>query len=206
MQDTKENESVMFLDIETTGLPPKGADWRTDFDKFPYIVSIAYKMPRLSIIGERFTPEAIFYRYFILNQKGCELPKESIEVHGITQEQCDKSEHTLKSISRDLLENAIASTKIIGHNPYFDTSIIKANILREFGPNSLEHLNAMEAFDKSKRIDMIRIAQKYFGGRWMKLHELYTKLFNEEFNAHNALEDIMAVERCYNWFKEKEAI
>ena len=34
------------------------------------------------------------------------------------------------------------------------------------------------------------------GGKFPRLEELYTKLFNETFDAHNALEDVKATLRC----------
>ncbi|MCK4248692.1 MAG: hypothetical protein KAX15_02825, partial [Candidatus Omnitrophica bacterium] len=46
MEETREVSeiNVLTLDIETTGLPAKGADYKTDFVDFPRIVSMAWKI------------------------------------------------------------------------------------------------------------------------------------------------------------------
>ena len=35
---------VLFFDVETTGLPPKGAKWENDFAQFPDIVQISWSI------------------------------------------------------------------------------------------------------------------------------------------------------------------
>lgn len=45
-----------------------------------------------------------------------------------------------------------------------------------------------------------------YGYKWPKLEELYKILFNESFNAHNALDDIRATARCFWELKNKNVI
>lgn len=106
----------------------------------------------------------------------------------------------------------LKAEKIIGHNIYFDTSNIKANILRSIklmsGETMPKQFNALadKALDKNKRIDTMRNSIQFCaiefpdrkGYKWPKLTELYKKLFNEDFKAHNAKEDVIATEKCFN--------
>lgn len=183
---------TLVIDIETTGIPPKGADYKIDYMSYPYIVSLAYK-----INGEE-TKE------FIINQEGRKIPPETIAIHGITDEMSDKSPHLLDKVLISLV-NESPCNFIIGHNIYFDTSIIKANIYRLHNASRLEAqiLPDFEDFlHKDKRIDTMRAGQKHCGGKWPKLTELYFKLFNENFEAHSAKNDVDACYRCYLKMKE----
>lgn len=175
---------ILYLDTETTGLPPKGADWRTDYQDFPHIVSIAW-----SFHGEE--------HYYILNQEGRKIPDDATSIHGITTEQANKSEHFGPLIIGDFLIAAKNVDVIVGQNVYFDTAIIKANVLRWFGVDSLAANLAEEALHKSKRIDLIRVAQKQFGGRYLKLSEIHARLFDTPYVGHHALEDVRACRKCY---------
>lgn len=175
---------IIFFDTETTSLPAKGHDWKTDYEHFPYIVSIAW----IFRDGEK---------HYILNQEGRTIPPDATAIHGITTEQGNKSLYYFDHVMASFLVQAMRADKIIGCNPYFDTSIIKANILRRYGVNSFEAKLAIEALDKSKRIDIIRLFQKKFGGKWNNLQEIYRKLFAHAFDAHHALNDCRACKRIY---------
>ena len=69
-----------------------------------------------------------------------------------------------------------------------------AELLRNGLENSLyekEHICTMNA-----STDFCKIPGPY-GYKWPKLEELYKILFDESFNAHNALDDIRATTRCF---------
>lgn len=180
----------LFFDIETTGLPPKNSDWKVDFMRFPHIASISW----INTLGRM--------RNYIIKPNGYEIPIEATNIHGITNEQALKEGFKLDSVLMKFYYDAIGATIIVGHNMYFDTSIIKANVLRgKVFP--IEAFN--KALDKSKRIDTMFRTIKFVnakfkdgrGGKWPTLIELYAKLFNEEFDAHNSKDDVLATKRCY---------
>lgn len=92
----------------------------------------------------------------------------------------------------------------VGHNIYFDTSIVKAMILRIMGREYYD-AKAEDALFKGKRIDTMMKTIKFVGalyadgrpGKYPKLEELYNKCFpGETFPAHDALEDVKACKRC----------
>ncbi len=178
---------TLTIDIETTGIPAKGATYEIDFLTYPRILSLAYK------IDDKPTEE------FIIAQNGFQVPPEATTINGITQQMADESPHQLEGILIGLLEFEKFDF-IIGHNIYFDTSIIKANILRLIEEGRVTK-NVFEIYTellhKDKRIDTMRAGMKICGGKWPKLTELYSKLFGGEFDdAHSASADVDACYKC----------
>jgi len=181
------------IDIETSGLVPKGLTYEKDYMKFPRILSIAWKInnePR---------------KEFILNQEGRIVPPEVTKINSITQEMCDASTHIFKDVIQEFIKDAEGSDYIIGHNIYFDTSIIKANVLLLWEITNETFVKITEILHKDKRIDTMR-AGIPLCGKWPKLTELYMKLFQEEYEAHSAGADCEACYRCYVMMAEIDLI
>src|SRR5690349_9644118 len=107
----------LFLDIETTGLPAKNADWKVDYKKFPRVVEIAWKISNRT-------------SRFIIHQDGKPIPKEASNIHGITTKMGNdlKVAKSAEEVYKLFLKDTEEAWNIIGHNIYFDTSIIKAEI------------------------------------------------------------------------------
>lgn len=135
------------------------------------------------------------------------IPAEATAVHGITQEMTDASKFTFMGVVVEFIEDCLKAEKIIAHNGYFDISITKANVLRinSIFPSGFI-LKVNNALYKDKRIDTMMKTIKFCalpfpsgrgGFKWPKLEELYFKLFNESFPAHNAKQDVLATERCF---------
>lgn len=183
----------LILDIETTGLPPKGANYETDFIKFPRIVSISWKIDD----GDTVT--------YIINQEGFPIPEEVTKIHGITNEEANKSKYYLSAVLKNLLIAGKDVDKIIGHGLYFDTSTIKANVLRLQEKDMYKEIT--ELLHKDKRIDIMQKTIKFCGlKKYPTLTELYTKLFKEGFEAHQSKYDVNAIYECYNKLVELKVI
>jgi hypothetical protein len=135
-------------------------------------------------------------KYYIINQEGNKIPPAAIKIHGIDDETAARSHWTHKEVLLWFIDSAEKADQIIGHNIYFDTSCIKANVIREFGVNSDLFKTALAALDKSKRIDVMRETASYNGG-WLTLSKMYNKLFGEDYKGHHAQADIEATERCF---------
>lgn len=179
----------LFLDIETSGLIPKGKGWEHDYKEFPYVASIAWK------INNRLS-------HYIVHDTNYVMSKELTKIHGITNDMLHRSTTNLREVCGLLAKDLIFAEKIIGHNIHFDTSIIKANAKRYF-PNCIEFDHMVKGLDKEKRICTMRAAQPLMGGRWKSLQELHMKLFKKRFsNAHSADADVEALERCFNKLKQ----
>lgn len=186
-------KEVMLFDTETTGLPKKGQKWDKDFLEFPHLVQIAWEFN-----GKE--------KSYIIRPNGWIIPKEVSEIHGITTTIANRDGVSLEKVIEEFLQDAKSAPLICAHNIYFDTSILKANILRTFGKKYYDD-NAEDALFKGKRIDTMRRSMKLVnaknkngGLKFPTLAELHTKLFNKEFKAHNALEDVRALKKMLRLF------
>lgn len=186
-------ENYLIFDTETTGLPPKGADYKTDFESFPHIVQLAWYFN-----GE--------YHDYIIKPEGWTIPEEASRIHGITTEIALEKGQLLSEVLEMFIDDCYEAEKLIGHNIYFDTSTIKANIRCEFGLFDPIISASDNALDKSKRIDTMMKTIKLVGAKqegkntpkFPSLEDLYMKLFGVIFEgAHNALGDVKATKRCY---------
>ena len=188
--------NILTIDIETTGLPPKDADYKIHYMQYPYIASLAFK-----INGEKVNE-------FIINQEGRIMSDEVIAIHGITNEIANASPHKFIDVIYYLLtQSSHGLTDItVGHNIYFDSSIIKANVLRmiQEGKMMQNYYDNIEIIlHKDRRIDTMKSTIKFCnipsprGAKWPKLTELYFKLFGKTFDAHSSGNDVDATYECF---------
>lgn len=191
-------EDILFFDTETTGIPDKSAKWDADYMGYPHVVQIAWIYK-----GEKFN--------YIIRPEGWEIPEEATAVHGITTEYALEHGAPFAAVIDKFISDCREAGLICGHNIHFDTSIVKANILRELGRAYYDAENVEDALFKGKRIDTMRSSMKWVDARnsWGKLKfpnlgELYARCFpGETFTAHDALEDTQAVVRCLPVLVEK---
>ncbi len=185
----------LYLDTETTGVPGKGMNWASDYMNYPYIVTIAWKIR--GVLKE-----------FMIHQEGRKMPADATKVNGITTKMANDPLKTEPAsfVYSMLMTDAKDAINIIGHNIYFDTSIIKANVLRTYGVDSVEAKRFEELFHKDKRVDTMRSSQRFMDGKWPKLIDLHTRLFGKGFEAHSAGSDVEACERCYLELKKRKII
>lgn len=184
-------EDVLFFDSETTGVPDREHTWDKDYDKFPHIVQIAW------MYAGRVESHIIY-------PDGWEIPEEAVAVHGITTEYAREHGKPFAIIADLFLGACKQAGLICGHNIYFDTSIFKANVLREMGREYYEADDVEMVLHKGKRIDTMRPAMKWVDARtasgrlkFPTLTELYSRCFpGETFPAHDAADDVRAVARC----------
>lgn len=184
---------VLFFDTETTGVPDKSYKWDTDYQNYPHIVQLAWYSPMHSAMENH-----------IIRPDGWEIPQETVEIHGITTEYALEHGEPFASVIDMFIQDCAEAPLICGHNIHFDTSIVKANILRELGREYYDANDVESALYKGKRIDTMRPSMKWVdartqGGRlkFPNLTELYSRCFpGETFPAHDAMEDVRAVARC----------
>lgn len=185
-------ENYLIFDTETTGLAPNKADYKTDFEKFPHIVQLAWYFN-----GE--------YHDYIIKPEGWIIPAEAANIHSITTEIALEKGIRMDTVLIKFINDCYDAEKLIGHNIFFDTSTIKANIRREFGLFDPMISTSDLALDKSKRIDTMIKTIKFVGAKqegkntpkFPSLLDLHYKLFGETFEAHNALNDVKSTKRCY---------
>ena len=187
-------DNILYIDSETTGLPPRQSNWRTDYKRFPHIVQLSWMM---NDIIQDYIVKPIDRR----TGKHYLIPKEVVAIHGIDTEKAMNEGKCLEDVLDRLLMTANKANIIVGFNVYFDTSMIKSEVMRCCKKNMNLFIDALH---KDKRLDLMRKSTSYCNLKkkngtlkFPKLSELYRILFNEEFKAHNSREDIIATKRCY---------
>ena len=184
-------DDILVFDTKTTGLPDRKLQWFTDYMEFPHVVQLAWI--------NQFKAES-----HIIRPDGWEIPQEATDVHGITMERALKEGEPFAYVIDKFIEDCLESPLVCDHNIYFDTSIIKANILRELGQEYYNANRVEDALYKGKRIDTCRSTMKWVDARMAngrmklpKLEELYSRCFpGESYPAHDAFEDVKALRRC----------
>lgn len=184
-------DDVLFFDTETTGIPERSWNWDTDFEQYPHVVQMAWL-------------HGCKVETHIIRPDGWEIPQETVDVHGITTEYALEHGEPFASVVDMFIQDCHDAGLICGHNIHFDTSIIKANILRELGREYYDANDVENALYKGKRIDTMRPTMKWVDARmangrlkFPNLSELYSRCFpGESFPAHDALEDVKAVAKC----------
>ena len=181
----------LFIDIETTGLPKtKG------FNKyFPYTSMKCYDTSRIVSISWIHTKDNIIDSYREVFVRPDNFIIKNSKFHGIKHKYALK--HGLHIIEMfEELEELIEDTdEFLSYNIGFDLNVLSSELYRYECYNLLESLQLLkhrcvmqECFDKGHENE----------GKYMKLLDLHKKIFNEEFNAHNAYEDTYAAYRLFN--------
>ena len=166
----------------------------TVYEQFPRIVEFAYKISHDEPVQS-----------YVINQEGFIIPDDVIKIHGITNEIAAASTYKLKDIINRILAEGVGAKFVVGHNIYFETSIIKANTIRlckEENIRATAYGDLEILLDKDKRIDTVRKGMA-ITKKWPKLHELYHALFGKDFNRHHAADDCQATYECYVELKKR---
>ena len=113
-------------------------------------------------------------------------------IHGITN-QISENGYYIEEIIEIFLEDLHKCDLLVGHNLNFDINMVEIELNRLGFEDEIDQM-----YDK-RYFDTMREGKKYLKvKKFPKLQELYTKLFNKNFqNAHNALYDVKATLQCY---------
>jgi DNA polymerase III epsilon subunit-like protein len=115
-----ELKDICFFDCETTGVPAKGLKWDADFEQFPHVVQLAWSL------GDK-------EKSYIIKPDNYEIPPETTAIHGITTERAIAEGVPFAEVVDEFLADANAAPLVCAHNIYFDSSMLKANVLRYCG-------------------------------------------------------------------------
>jgi DNA polymerase III epsilon subunit-like protein len=184
---------ILFFDTETSGLPKNWNAPVEQIENWPRLVQIAWQIYDLQ-------GKLIEEKEYVIKPNGFDIPIEASNVHKITTQKAHEIGVDLNLIL-DIFSNEIKdSDLLVAHNYSFDYSIIGSELLRNGLENTLKNKEYICTMKSST--DFCNISGPY-GNKWPKLEELYDILFNETFNAHNALDDIRATARCF-WELQKK--
>lgn len=183
---------TIFFDTETTGLPPRNADPIRNFDKFPHIVQLSW-----------IAPDGTENDY-IIKPEGWIIPYNAERIHHISTYKAQEVGKPRREVLKAFCDDATEAQELCAHNIEFDINIILANLAREYGKEGAQMFydviiaNRAQIDTMMDNIDLVGATFKDgTPGKYPKLEELYYYLFNETFNAHNAMADVRAVKRCY---------
>ncbi len=191
------NTTYLFFDTETTGAPVDYKAPSSDTENWPRMVQLAW-------ILEDENGIKIDSGNLIIIPDGFIIPDEAVKIHGITKEKALKEGVPLEYAIRQFKANLDVATCVVGHNADFDKKIVGAEMIRLGMKDIMDSKKSYCTMQSS--IDFCKIPGKY-GYKYPKLQELYRKLFETEFdNAHDAMSDIEATEKCFWELRKRKLI
>ena len=196
IKEIKEN-SFLFFDTETTGLPRDFDAPISDLENWPRLVQLSW------IVSDS-TGTEFRLKDFIVRPDGFTIPEDSSKVHGITTEIAMREGSLLQNVLSEFVSDLEAVDVIVGHNVEFDKKIVGAEFIRCNFPG--KSLDKPTICTMKSSTDYCEIPGKY-GYKWPTLQELHNKLFGEGFeDAHNSLNDIKATKKCFFELKKRNVI
>ena len=194
-KETKDR--LLFFDTETTGIPLNYKAPSSDTQNWPRLVQLAWILT--DELGNR-----IHVGNLIVKPDGFFIPADATKVHGITTQMAKEEGIPLAEAIEQFKVDLDMATSIVGHNIEFDKKIVGAEMIRLGLKDELEKKKSYCTMQSS--IDFCKIPGKY-GFKYPKLQELHRKLFNEDFDdAHNAMSDIEATEKCFWELRKRKLI
>jgi len=186
------NKFIIFYDCETCGLPI----WKEP--------SYSYKQPHLvqlaAILCNADTRKVINTMDVIIEPNGWEIPQETIDVHGITNEMALKVGIPEQKALEQFLE-LCGDADRVAYNKTFDQRIIRIATKRYSTNEVIEKWAIKDNFHCAMMLakPIVKCPAKTKGKfKTPKLQEAYKHFFGEEFEgAHSAMADAEACMKVY---------
>lgn len=184
----------LIFDVETTGLPKfNQSDKRKRFPDYSCLD--AFDSARLLSICWIITHNdtVLEQTYYIVKPDDFEIGKESIRIHGITNEVAQTQGMPVEFVLNAFIEAMTKCKNIVSHNIQFDTNIIQSELHR------YRHEEAIQVFRSKHWICTMKKGKEYMGiKKFPKLAELYKALYDEDItNAHDAQYDTLYCYKCF---------
>lgn len=185
-------KTILFFDTETTGLPawkePSGSD------KQPHLVQLA------AILCNADTREVISTIDVIIKPDGWEIPRETIDVHGITNEMALKVGIPEKEALELFLE-LCGDADRVAYGKTFDQRIIRITTKRYSTEEVIDKWAIKDDFHCAMIMakPIVKCPAKTKGKfKNPKLQEAHQHFFGDQFDgAHSAMADTQACMRVY---------
>jgi DNA polymerase-3 subunit epsilon len=192
MNDLFRGGPLLFIDVETTGLPPKGT---------PEVHPDQPRIVQAAAILTTSDGEELHSFNSIILPSNFEIPDAAAKIHGITTKKAQDYGLPLFSAMLILSNMAARATTVIAHNLSFDIAIVRSEIWRMQKADRFEPLKRFCTMRSS--VDVCGLQGAYGKPKPPKLIELYRHCFGEEAardfdkNAHDAIFDTRAAMKCY---------
>ena len=195
-------DSILFFDTETTGVPRNYKAPVSDSANWPRLVQLAWLMADKD--GNILKRKSV-----IIKPDGFSIPSDASAVHGITTERAQREGQLLGVVMDEFMNDVQLAASVVGHNIDFDMHIVGAELYRlDKNYDLLMDKPCTCTMKSSTDFCAIPNPNPYFGGyKWPSLQELYRKLFNRDFaDAHDALADITATKECFLELRKRRVI
>ena len=182
---------MLFLDIETTGLPVQPSrNTYYDYKELHHYDSSRVIQICMQLYDDEKNIQQEIYEYI---KTDVIIPEGAIRIHKITNEECEKKGKKMSELYQNLYEILNRTKLVIGHNINFDVCVLASELHR----NGLENIARLLFY--KKRFCTMRQAQNYGIPKYNpRLSELYYILFNKQNEgAHDAKSDVIACKDCF---------
>ena len=184
----KSENTYLFFDTETTGLPRNWKAPVSNLDNWPRLVQLAYLY--YDAQGNKISGGD-----FIIQPEGFTIPASVSNIHGITTKRAMEEGCALKTVLQDFNSLIDEADVLVAHNMSFDEKILGAEFLRMGMKNPIPSKQKICTMESTTNFCALHGP---YGYKWPKLSELHRKLFRCDFDeAHNAAVDITATAKCF---------
>lgn len=178
---------IIIFDTETTGLP----DPNSPLEKQPYICQFSACIVEIDLNTKEFKEIEQVNQYL---KPEVLIPYECTRIHGITNEMV-QDKQSFKEYANELITLFQKCDVAIAHNLNFDQTIIENELRRIGRSKSFLPEQTFDTMDETK--ELLKLPGRFSRYKSPNLGELHFYLTGETFaNAHNALNDVMALTRC----------
>jgi DNA polymerase-3 subunit alpha len=204
-----QNNNIMVLDIETTGIPQKQYKYGPYYD---FKKSCKYDSSRIVQISWSIHTQnglSVASNDFIVKPNNFIIPYSATEVHGISTEKALREGIDINNVFT-ILKNDIKTVKyIVAHCLYFDINVLLSELFREQKISMIYRINAFEKIctgEGTRQLLELPVNDKYItiNGEYKmpKLSELYSWCFKKKItNEHNSKYDTENLVQIFFYLK-----
>lgn len=190
---------ICFFDTETTGLPDYNKRARDPAQ--PHVVQFSAIL--MASDGREMEMHNLLSR-----PDGWLIPDEASAVHGITNEVAMAYGIAEDLVARVCLELFRKASLIVAHNVTFDKFLMRIAMRRYdlIQDSDDAWWKGLNTFCTMRTMTPICNLPGQYGAKWPKLQEAHKHCFGAEFEgAHDALADVRACARIYQWIQDRKA-
>ena len=186
--------SIIFLDIETIGLPNKINGQYSSYKNLN-----AYDTARIvqiAIIESNKSGKIISKHDWIINPN---INIDNSHIHGITNEIAKNKGIAFTEIVEKIKSLFTRAILIVAHNINFDKSVLLSELYRNKAINTINIINDIPIFCTCiSTVNIVKLPTNKYGYKYPKLEELYYYLFQKKpVGLHNAMIDITLTFECF---------
>ena len=183
----------LFLDTETTGLPPSQP---AKITHWPRLVQIGW------ILSDE-NGETIMQDDAIIRPEGYRIPSRVTRIHGITTQKAYDKGIPLDGALNRFTQALRYSHFLIGHNIDYDYHVLLAEFHRKKIKTLFSQYPRFCTMKSHRVMEFVRIMKGANHCQYPKLSELYRMLFDEKAqSAHDALADAQTCAQCFFQLKK----